>query len=219
MDTDTSRKMITRCITFARKFMSLPEDMEAVLEDCPSKRFPTVEKKTEGDGAMLFVNRLWLMAETEAGGAPDAAEYEIFRQLRRTHQQYEVLMGQLGLKNQEKEETLEQWRQELTEGEGPELLLDAAAYAACLCNLFHVEDREPLRFRLPDALAAAVRDREETYYRTRPELYSYVSMLQVSGIEFRSRTPEARKIGRNDPCPCGSGKKFKKCCMGKGIWD
>jgi hypothetical protein len=23
-------------------------------------------------------------------------------------------------------------------------------------------------------------------------------------------------VGRNDPCPCGSGKKFKKCCMGKG---
>jgi hypothetical protein len=24
------------------------------------------------------------------------------------------------------------------------------------------------------------------------------------------------RIGRNDPCPCGSGKKFKKCCMGQG---
>lgn len=24
-----------------------------------------------------------------------------------------------------------------------------------------------------------------------------------------------RKIGRNDPCPCGSGKKFKKCCFGR----
>jgi preprotein translocase subunit SecA len=23
---------------------------------------------------------------------------------------------------------------------------------------------------------------------------------------------EAEKIGRNDPCPCGSGKKYKKCC-------
>ncbi|MCA9094296.1 MAG: SEC-C domain-containing protein [Planctomycetaceae bacterium] len=23
-----------------------------------------------------------------------------------------------------------------------------------------------------------------------------------------------RRIGRNDPCPCGSGKKFKNCCMG-----
>ena len=22
-----------------------------------------------------------------------------------------------------------------------------------------------------------------------------------------------KKIGRNDPCPCGSGKKFKKCCL------
>ena len=23
---------------------------------------------------------------------------------------------------------------------------------------------------------------------------------------------DAPKIGRNDPCPCGSGKKYKKCC-------
>lgn len=23
------------------------------------------------------------------------------------------------------------------------------------------------------------------------------------------------KPGRNDPCPCGSGKKYKKCCEGK----
>ena len=22
-----------------------------------------------------------------------------------------------------------------------------------------------------------------------------------------------RNVGRNDPCPCGSGKKFKKCCL------
>lgn len=26
---------------------------------------------------------------------------------------------------------------------------------------------------------------------------------------------EGAKIGRNDPCPCGSGKKYKKCCEGK----
>ena len=24
---------------------------------------------------------------------------------------------------------------------------------------------------------------------------------------------EGRKVGRNDPCPCGSGKKYKKCCL------
>jgi len=23
------------------------------------------------------------------------------------------------------------------------------------------------------------------------------------------------KVGRNEPCPCGSGKKYKKCCLAK----
>jgi len=27
---------------------------------------------------------------------------------------------------------------------------------------------------------------------------------------------KARKVGRNDPCPCGSGLKYKKCCLDKG---
>ena len=27
------------------------------------------------------------------------------------------------------------------------------------------------------------------------------------------------KISRNDSCPCGSGKKFKKCCLGKELED
>ncbi|MCA9523592.1 MAG: preprotein translocase subunit SecA [Myxococcales bacterium] len=26
---------------------------------------------------------------------------------------------------------------------------------------------------------------------------------------------QGKKVGRNDPCPCGSGKKYKKCCMDK----
>jgi len=26
------------------------------------------------------------------------------------------------------------------------------------------------------------------------------------------RKNQNKEIGRNDPCPCGSGKKFKKCC-------
>ena len=30
------------------------------------------------------------------------------------------------------------------------------------------------------------------------------------------RTPDGQKVGRNDPCPCGSGKKYKKCCLLKG---
>ena len=26
------------------------------------------------------------------------------------------------------------------------------------------------------------------------------------------------KAGRNDPCPCGSGKKYKRCCQYNHIW-
>jgi hypothetical protein len=30
---------------------------------------------------------------------------------------------------------------------------------------------------------------------------------------FHDRRSGAIKVGRNDPCPCGSGKKYKKCCL------
>ncbi len=35
-----------------------------------------------------------------------------------------------------------------------------------------------------------------------------------SGGDGGSRQPIVRgeKVGRNDPCPCGSGRKYKKCC-------
>lgn len=41
-------------------------------------------------------------------------------------------------------------------------------------------------------------------------------------IAWREKHYSIRKIqkpGRNESCPCGSGKKFKKCCCGKGIYD
>jgi preprotein translocase subunit SecA len=40
--------------------------------------------------------------------------------------------------------------------------------------------------------------------------------LQFSGAEGPSKPKpvqrKTQKIGRNAPCPCGSGKKYKKCC-------
>ena len=39
-------------------------------------------------------------------------------------------------------------------------------------------------------------------------------MAKVGGQRRQANAvdPKFRKVGRNDPCPCGSGKKFKKCC-------
>jgi preprotein translocase subunit SecA len=51
-----------------------------------------------------------------------------------------------------------------------------------------------------------------------------VRQQQDAAIANSQRSPEkkreplrnlAKKVGRNDPCPCGSGKKFKACCMRK----
>ncbi len=45
---------------------------------------------------------------------------------------------------------------------------------------------------------------EEALPETAPKLVSGLTVRRV-----------AEKVGRNDPCPCGSGKKYKKCCEGK----
>ena len=54
----------------------------------------------------------------------------------------------------------------------------------------------------------------------------YVSKIETKYLQqFRDdgsvkgetvRKPHSA-VGRNDPCPCGSGKKYKKCCMGQGL--
>lgn len=37
----------------------------------------------------------------------------------------------------------------------------------------------------------------------------------MRGILVIDRVYKAGTVGRNDPCPCGSGKKYKKCCLEK----
>ena len=56
---------------------------------------------------------------------------------------------------------------------------------------------------------AREREREEARRRQMRE-----QNLVYNAGELPRRAPHARevaKVGRNDPCPCGSGKKFKKC--------
>ena len=35
----------------------------------------------------------------------------------------------------------------------------------------------------------------------------------ISTPKAETTIPVGEKIGRNDPCPCGSGKKYKNCCL------
>lgn len=52
------------------------------------------------------------------------------------------------------------------------------------------------------------------------ELYGLNLRSIFNGMEDNAPfVREHPKPGRNDPCPCGSGKKFKKCCIGNGKYD
>ena len=57
--------------------------------------------------------------------------------------------------------------------------------------------------RKSDAPVAAPTQRQNVYGRAAtPEKASSTPYVK----------PASEKVGRNDPCPCGSGKKYKKCC-------
>ena len=36
---------------------------------------------------------------------------------------------------------------------------------------------------------------------------------EVDEKNLTKRALKRMKVGRNEPCPCGSGNKFKKCCL------
>ncbi|MBF0313814.1 MAG: SEC-C domain-containing protein [Oligoflexia bacterium] len=37
--------------------------------------------------------------------------------------------------------------------------------------------------------------------------------LTEQTVQTAPIVPVNKNVGRNDPCPCGSGLKFKKCCL------
>jgi|TARA_B100001971_G_C18170401_1_gene526763 uncharacterized protein YecA (UPF0149 family) len=61
----------------------------------------------------------------------------------------------------------------------------------------------------------------KTFYGTPKELEDYLKsekidkseVLNVGGEEGRRIVEKIEKIGRNQKCPCGSGIKYKKCCL------
>ncbi|NLE86946.1 MAG: YchJ family protein [Myxococcales bacterium] len=62
------------------------------------------------------------------------------------------------------------------------------------------------RYRLK---GAQLEHRERATFRRQDDTWFFVDGEQIAGPPVRREGP---KVGRNDPCTCGSGKKFKKCC-------
>jgi len=61
-----------------------------------------------------------------------------------------------------------------------------------------------------------------TYVRVLSLYNMYPPVIDIPRRKITGRIVPVRtspKIGRNDPCPCGSGKKYKKCCINKTNQD
>lgn len=56
---------------------------------------------------------------------------------------------------------------------------------------------------------STVEHRESAVFRKKDSTWYFVDGQQLAGPPVKREGP---KVGRNDPCSCGSGKKFKKCC-------
>ena len=73
-------------------------------------------------------------------------------------------------------------------------------------------DKEKLYKNMVDAKAECLYELPQWNYIFTPERQKELYREQKQSGTIRKE----KKIGRNDPCPCGSGKKYKKCC-GKNV--
>ena len=65
-------------------------------------------------------------------------------------------------------------------------------------------------------------------YQSKESMETAIQNNQMKQLEELAQTwkkahtqkvREHKKIGRNDPCPCGSGKKYKNCCLKTGKYE
>ena len=66
--------------------------------------------------------------------------------------------------------------------------------------------------RPPRQVATSVDEIEEAFQRKKKKELEQARMAGAGDMQVQQVVRSAAKVGRNDPCPCGSGKKYKKCC-------
>jgi SEC-C motif-containing protein len=103
-------------------------------------------------------------------------------------------------------------------GVGPDEIDETDVRSALLSRVAAMDLPPEVRDRAPELCAAFLEDLEA---RGRVggggSLATFVRALRSGFVSARGggRVPERRvapKLGPNEPCPCGSGKKFKRCC-------
>ena len=94
------------------------------------------------------------------------------------------------------------------------------ALTRCNANVsFHIPDRIKEGYGIFDNMMDKI-SLETSQYLLKAEIRQNIERKEVAKPIINNRedgtlkggTHKKEKIGRNDPCPCGSGKKYKQCC-------
>jgi hypothetical protein len=124
-------------------------------------------------------------------------------------------------------EALEPIRQLVLEGNYDDSVADLKHDVVVAATLMNVEfperehwkvEVEKKRLERENKLLQQRRQEEAERLRRKKKLEQEKGRLAQQRAEQyadEGEEPPREKIGRNDPCPCGSGKKFKKCCLNK----
>ncbi len=200
----------------------IKKQMEKALHYLPSvKKNIEVSAEFIGDGTFynietafvvkndkLIANLNWLSQTPE----PEI-KYTIWKETRHFYQKQQIEAFQMGMPVMEDLPTLEDWESEyetyipktpITEARhySQKIQLDAHTFAAALMAIHCTKADGSIDVVLPPTTA-------EQIVEAAAELYK--ELIKVPIVK--------EKVDRNGICPCGSGKKYKKCCMRTGFFE
>lgn len=218
-----ANELFRDCALFAGQFFELPTPLAVGMENYSEERFhhPLCPSFTNCDHGriMIVFNRDWVYDRID--DHYDDIQFFMLHELRHANQFVQIMQLERGESTQELPQTIKAWMTSFgnyTHNEGDHssqtqnlsqlIEQDAYAYGFALHDLLHRNDRGYEYYTsLPPEAAGPAWQLAVEYKMKKPELKRYLE-------GYRQFKPE-----RNDPCPCGSGKKFKKCHLGKGIFE
>lgn len=188
--TGNNRKLIENCITFARKFLVLPKQIEIFFDDCPSDRFPNANNAAESEGNRLFFNKQWFL-KSKAGHIDDI-EFYVYHELRHIYQFQEIELLCSGEKTHEQSDIILKWKSEFehyirnedVETERMNLIQeveqDANGYGLALLNMEYIQNKDIVfHYSLPEYAHQMADERSKHYYRICPEFQQYIKQQRM----------------------------------------
>lgn len=99
---------------------------------------------------------------------------------------------------------------ELSIKTGKEAILDDIDFMKNYRDIY----KEPVIY-----LCRIMKERVPSQDKIEQDIYEMLIKIKEENTRHSPSVRAFKKIGANNQCPCGSGRKFKKCCRGKGLYD